>query len=254
MTVTPRDVVPEKASAEDAAALAARFAGRRVLVLGDAMVDATVRGACRRLAPDAPIPVLEVGARASARRRPGGAAAVAGLCQGLGAEVRLAALVGRDADGAFLRRLFATTDMRLTIDPRRPTTRKTRYLTHSPTAPARGGFIPLLRVDRESTDPPTPAVEDELRKAVAALLPWAEAVLISDYGKGACTPRIVGEAVDWCRRHGTPALVDPARGVDWNRYAGAACLKANDDEHRLYEAAHGGSWRGCVDRLVVTRG
>src|SRR5437667_9499227 len=110
--------------------IVARFAGRRILVLGDLMLDRYLWGRVDRISPEAPVPVVEIERESFTL---GGAANVAANLKALGAEPVLLGVVGADDDG---RRLRATLEERglatggVIEDPARPTTAKSRIVDH----------------------------------------------------------------------------------------------------------------------------
>jgi D-beta-D-heptose 7-phosphate kinase/D-beta-D-heptose 1-phosphate adenosyltransferase len=197
--------------------LLAGFPGRRVLVLGDVMLDEYVWGEVRRISPEAPVPVVEV------RRRsfvPGGAANTAANVAALGGRPVLVSVVGEDAAAATLRQLLAaggTDPDGLCADPDRPTTTKSRVVAHNQQ---------VARLDVEDRAPLSAALEDALLAAVARHLPRAEACVISDYAKGAVTPRVARELIRLARQAGRPVVVDP-KGADYTKYRGATVVKPN---------------------------
>lgn len=212
----------------DRAALAAalpRLAEARVLVVGDVMLDRYVHGEAERLSPEAPVPVLHV-SPARDREMLGGAGNVARNLAALGARCDFVSVVGDDADGETVRGLAAAergVTEHLVRVAKRITARKTRFIA---------GGQQLLRADREDRTPIDAATEDRLLAAIAAAAPGAGAVLLSDYGKGALTARIVAGALAAAGRR--PALVDPKRR-DYAAYAGAYLVTPNRKE--LAEAA-----------------
>lgn len=190
---------------------------RALAVVGDVMLDRYIRGEVRRLSPEAPIQVLEVGAESAL---PGGAANVAMKAAELDARVRLVALVGDDAPAADLRALLAARtglETRLIADPGRATTVKTRYIAHNQQ---------LLRVDREHRARAAGPVLDALAEAAFQASRSADAVILEDYGKGVLAPEVIRAALDGARQAGAPVVVDP-NGRDYRRYAGATILTPN---------------------------
>lgn len=189
-----------------------------LLVVGDVMLDAFVYGNVARISPEAPIPILSVLEEMNA---PGGAANVALNAAALGARAVVVGLVGDDSPGRELHALIgsarypAVADF--VVDAERPTTVKTRYV---------GNKQQILRSDRESTAPPRRAVEDNILARVAARLPAAQIVAISDYAKGVLTDRALTEIIATCRKAGVPVVIDPKR-AHWEIYRGAAALKPN---------------------------
>ena len=121
----------------------ARLAGRRVLVVGDAMLDEYVRGTVRRISQEAPVPVLDL---ERIDHGPGGAANAAANAAGLGAEALLVAVAGEDEAAPLLRAALAARGVKASLlaDPSRPTTRKTRIVAQGQQ---------LARVDREERSP-----------------------------------------------------------------------------------------------------
>lgn len=191
--------------------------GKRLLVVGDVMLDEYLAGDVRRVCPEAPVPVVEVNSRWHV---PGGAANAAANAAALGGKVTLGGVTGDDAAAGQLAqalRIAGVEPTGLIANPSRPTTVKLRVL-------ARGQQV--VRADTESTAP----IEGKPAELLAA---WAErvvaevdAVLLSDYGKGVLANGIVPRVIEAARRAGRPVVVDP-KGTDFWRYRGATVLKPN---------------------------
>jgi D-beta-D-heptose 7-phosphate kinase/D-beta-D-heptose 1-phosphate adenosyltransferase len=88
----------------------------------------------------------------------------------------------------------------------------------------------ILRVDSEVRDPLSPELETRLAGKLLEVLPEQDIVLISDYDKGVCTPKLLRLVIDHCRSAGVPVLVDPIRGCDYSRYRGATSMTPNRTE------------------------
>jgi D-beta-D-heptose 7-phosphate kinase / D-beta-D-heptose 1-phosphate adenosyltransferase len=193
------------------------FAGRRVLVLGDAILDRYWWGEASRLSPEAPVPVVR---KQRATCRPGGAANAAANLAALGASVELCSVAGADREADELRGAIeesgAGTDA-LLIDASRPTTTKTRIVA---------AHQQVARVDDEVTTPVTDATADRAVAVLESRLDRLTALVISDYAKGFLTPRLLQRAIAAARRAGVPVFVDP-KGMDATRYAGSTVLKPN---------------------------
>ena len=189
---------------------------RRVLVLGDAMLDRFLYGAAERLSPEAPVPVVRLARRDSMA---GGAGNVARNLAALGGEPVLLALAGEDADGAELAALLGPA-ARLLRAPGRRTTAKLRVIA---------ARQQVVRVDEEEARPATAAEEAALLAALRAALPGAGALVLSDYGKGVLTEGVCRAAIAAARAAGVPCLVDP-KGTGYARYAGADALTPNAKE------------------------
>jgi len=237
----------------------------RILVLGDLILDRYTFGNAERVSPEAPVLVLRTGA---SEVRLGGAASVARLLRGLDAEVVLAGVIGDDPEGRTLQSLAnASPPLRkggqggwgesqldsnasegapeslVLLDPTRPTTTKERFVGRTSARSAAGGQQ-ILRVDHESREPISAEIETELSQAIVALLAGNtrshsvdssafDALLISDYAKGVCTPRLLEAVIAAANARGIPVIVDPARGADFSRYRRATLVKPNRVEAEL---------------------
>lgn len=201
-----------------------RLREARLLVVGDVMLDRYWFGDVGRISPEAPVPVVKID---RTEERPGGAANVARNAAALGAQVSLLSVVGRDEAGATLRRLLKRDRItaQLHSDRGLKTTIKLRVI---------GRQQQLVRVDFE-TPPSHEALASKLRD-FRRLLRNADAVILSDYGKGGLTHIV--NMIRMARAAGKPVLVDP-KGDDYTRYRGATLITPNRAEFR--EVA--GSWK-----------
>lgn len=199
----------------------ARLKAARIAVLGDVMLDHHVYGQVRRVSDEAPVPVLHV---QSERYILGGAANVAANAAVLGAEVRLVGAVGDDAAGGRLIRMLDESHKRiaphLVVDRARPTVTKTRYL---------GGQQQIVRVDRETAAPSNAAIEDQLIENIEEAIAGCGALVVSDYGKGVLTDRVLAAAFALAKAKNIPAIVDPKR-KKLADYRGAALITPNRRE------------------------
>jgi D-beta-D-heptose 7-phosphate kinase/D-beta-D-heptose 1-phosphate adenosyltransferase len=91
----------------------------------------------------------------------------------------------------------------------------------------------MLRVDRESRELLSESVEETLLQRVLETLPEHAAVLISDYAKGVCTPRVLSTVIDAARRQGIPVIVDPGATAAYEHYRGATAITPNRLETKL---------------------
>ena len=176
------------------------FPNRRIIVLGDLMLDEFIWGEVRRISPEAPVPVVEV-KRESWHL--GGAGNVVSNLLELGAQAWPIGIVGDDEAGKLLKRHFtqhgAIIDG-LLVDASRPTTRKTRIVAHSQQ---------MVRADRESRAPISAEVENRVLEAFHSTLPEAEIVIISDYDKGLLTPRLLKHVITETQTAGKIVCLDP---------------------------------------------
>jgi rfaE bifunctional protein kinase chain/domain len=237
-------------------AIVDRFAGRKVMVLGDLMVDRYVWGHVERISPEAPVPVVEIERESAAL---GGAGNVAANLRALGAEPVLVSVVGDDADGKQLCRALAERGVdprRVIADRARPTTVKTRIIAHSQQ---------VVRTDRESRADLEGEALARLLDALGDELPGCEAMVVSDYGKGVIHPAPLERALSLARRARIPVCVDPKEShID--HYKGVSLLTPNQheagyvmgrrvvDEASLLEVGWGLQKRLDAGAVLVTRG
>ena|SRR5436309_716564 len=180
--------------------LVARFSGRRILVLGDLMLDRYLWGRVDRISPEAPVPVVEIERETFTL---GGAGNVAANLRSLGAEAILAGVVGSDDEGERLVETLRTRGVDTALvqrDLARPTTVKTRTVAHSQQ---------VVRADRESRADVNGSVLEALLAPVAERIADCDGLVVSDYGKGVITPRALAAALSAARRRGIHVSVDP---------------------------------------------
>jgi D-beta-D-heptose 7-phosphate kinase/D-beta-D-heptose 1-phosphate adenosyltransferase len=208
--------------------LTSRATERRIVVLGDVMLDRYVVGETDRLSPEAPVPVVTVRETRSAL---GGAANVAANVVAIGARCSLVGVIGDDPNGAAIRaalRKDGLDDRHLLTVPGRPTTTKTRVIARTQQ---------VVRIDEEVDT----ALDRENLERLLALalqaLESADALLLEDYNKGTLVPPLIGELIEHARRRGTPVVVDP-KFRHFFDYRGATVFKPN---RRELEAALGAS-------------
>ena len=188
---------------------------RRVLVVGDVMLDRYWHGSVDRISPEAPVPVVRVSRE---EERLGGAANVALNVKTLGSRVTLLTVVGTDSAAASLKLLLERQgiETRLGQDARLRTIVKLRVI---------GRAQQLLRIDFENE--PDHEVLQQMLDDFMRELPLHDAVLFSDYGKGGLTH--ITQMIEAARQAGKPVLVDP-KGSDYARYAGATVITPNRSE------------------------
>ncbi|MHA2620586.1 MAG: D-glycero-beta-D-manno-heptose 1-phosphate adenylyltransferase [bacterium JZ-2024 1] len=196
-----------------------KLAGKRVLVVGDLILDVTLYGEVDRISPEAPVPVLKAG---NSVLTPGGAANVAMNVKALGAEPMLIGRIGKDRYGAILRGLLARAGIStewLIVSEKVSTIRKTRMIARNQQ---------ILRVDHETVAPFTP---DEVRRATSALREGAsvaQAGVFSDYAKGV-SESLGRTFISQMRRARIPFCVDPKPSCT-HYFEGAYLLTPNHHE------------------------
>jgi rfaE bifunctional protein kinase chain/domain len=193
----------------------------RVLVVGDVMLDQFTIGRVTRISPEAPVPVV---AFERDEFRAGGAANVALNVRALGAHVDLVGLVGADEAASRLRDLLSVADVRtagLVTDEARRTTTKVRIVT------TRNQQV--ARVDYESEEAASAAIERALIDQVQDRIRHAGAVIVSDYLKGLITRPLMTAVIAAAQGRGVPVLVDP-KIPHLDHYAGATLVTPNHHE------------------------
>ena len=193
-----------------------RARGKRILVVGDAMLDVYLSGDVERISPEAPVPVIRVRERKYAL---GGAANVAQNVVAIGATCHLVAAVGCDRAGETLRTMLkalgASDDGLMAFD--RCTTQKTRILARAQQ---------LARVDEEDdadfTRSEIGPLLDQARSAIAV----ADAVVLEDYNKGVLVPEVIAEVMRLAQEGSVPVVVDP-KYSNFFLYRGATIFKPN---------------------------
>lgn len=177
------------------------FGDLSLLVVGDAMLDSYLECTSGRLCREAPVPVVTLAGR---RDAPGGAANTAVNVRSLGARARFLSVVGDDPEGGLLRRHLEGKGVDvsgLLVDPGRRTLTKQRVLAESQM---------LLRLDQGSTEPLAPAVERALIGRLLDLAPRLDGLIVSDYGYGILTRRLI-RVLEGLRPHRPPVLVVDSR-------------------------------------------
>ena len=227
-------------------ALLEKMKGRRIVVLGDAMLDVYLTGDAERISPEAPVPVVAVRGRRTAL---GGAANVAANVAAIGADCRLVAVVGDDQRGDSVRAELAPhrlSDHHLAVAAGRTTTSKTRVI-------ARGQQI--VRIDEEVDDPIPDRVATLVRQQLDGVMVDADALVIEDYNKGTLTPAVIAHGLQLARRRGVPVVVDP-KYKHFFDYRGATVFKPNRRELEqalgaAVDLAHPDALPEVLDRLGV---
>ena len=193
----------------------------RVAVIGDVMLDSYLHGDVSRISPEAPVPVMRA---VTEKVVPGGAANVAANLATLGTQVNLVGLCGRDEARnqliACLAEIGRIDCTRIVAAPDRCTTKKLRII---------GARQQIVRIDHEDLQPCDASVEDACIDAAISAIDAADVVVLSDYGKGVCSDRVIRAVIDHAARSGKKVLVDPKRR-DLAAYRGASILTPNRKE------------------------
>jgi D-glycero-beta-D-manno-heptose-7-phosphate kinase len=173
---------------------------KRIVVIGDLMLDEFVWGKVGRISPEAPVPVVQVTGESFF---PGGAANVARNLREFVDQVAVFGIVGTDRGGQQLRRLLAEQNIDTVSaieDPNFQTIVKTRVIA---------GHQQVVRVDREQIRPPTAEQVARITTEFRKILPEIHGVIFEDYGKGLLSSELVRQICDDARAAGKIVAADP---------------------------------------------
>lgn len=221
------------------------FSQRRILVVGDVMIDAYLKGKVSRISPEAPVPIVSFTSR---EERLGGAANVALNLLSLGANVTMCSVVGDDSDGQTLLRLLKDNGIHsegVILSKTRKTTLKTRVI---------GNNQQLLRVDQEQTDDISINEESRLIHVISELLDQGvDGVIFEDYNKGVLTERVISSVIAEARKRSIPTAVDP-KFKNFMAYKGVTLFKPNlkelsDGLNRMIDANDRIHFEAAVEEL-----
>ena len=202
------------------------FSGRRVLLVGDLILDRYIYGDAERISPEAPVPVLRAVDR---REAVGGSGNVAACLGALGCRAVCCGVIGADRHGDTLIRLLKELDIDTSGIVRlddRPTTTKTRLIGLAQHRHRQQ----LLRVDEEESGALPTKVSSSLTKLAVELVGQCDVVCIEDYDKGMIDESLVQDLLAEAKRQGRPLLVDPARLSGYERYRGVDVITPNREE------------------------
>lgn len=198
--------------------LTEKFAEKRILILGDIMLDRYLYGSVTRISPEAPVPVMDL---QSVDNRLGGAGNVALNLKALGCEPILCGLVGNDDEGKFISNALSENELLtsgLIWSEKRRTTLKTRVIAHGQH---------LLRVDREDRHPlDTNEMKGVKHFIENTLHQGVDAFVFQDYNKGLLNDELIRWCIALCREMGVPTLVDPKKD-HLEAYKGVTLFKPN---------------------------
>ena len=258
--MNPASMATRRAPTFTRSALAARvreFRGKRVLVVGDVILDRYLWGRATRVSPEAPVLVVDVERE---EFRLGGAANVAHNVASLGAVPMLFGVCGTDlaAGGlaTLLRERGVDPEAGMISDAARRTTVKTRIIAH---------HQQVLRADEETRDALADSSRARLLERVVAALAGADAVILSDYGKGVLSPPLLDALLPELSRRGIPTAVDP-KEEQFFRYKGVTIITPNlneaaqawgrriRNETELAEAGFGLREKLASRSVLITRG
>lgn len=193
------------------------FNSKKVLIVGDSMIDAYMWGEINRMSPEAQVPVVDV---TKHENRLGGAANVALNLQSLGATAILCSVIGNDEKGSQFLDLMKKAGLSTEgiLNTKRRTTLKTRIIAKNQHQ---------LRIDEEETHPITN--ESQFLKLIKSLMTNIDVVILQDYNKGVLTPKIITEIINLTNTKNIPSIVDPKK-INFSYYKNCTIFKPNLSE------------------------
>ncbi|WP_019961756.1 D-glycero-beta-D-manno-heptose 1-phosphate adenylyltransferase [Woodsholea maritima] len=205
---------------EDAAALIGLIRDKSIVCIGDVLLDEFVYGHVGRVSREAPVPILSEGGR---RAMLGGAGNLARNIASLGGRPTLISVIGDDHAGAMVESLGtseAQSQFVFVQEAGRFTPTKIRYVAQQQQ---------MFCVDRNPRGDINPETAGNILDAVKVQIASADAVILSDYGRGLLSRDLCQAIITLAKQHGCPVCVDP-RGADYTRYDGAYVIKPNAQE------------------------
>lgn len=196
------------------------FAGRRIAIIGDMMLDGYIMGGAKRISPEAPVPVVDV---ENEFYRFGGAANCANNILHLNAEPLPLGIIGCDRAGEIFKNLLTDLNIKsdgLVEDKNRPTTLKTRVIA---------GSQHVVRIDSESKASISPETEDRLFSLLEDSIDQIDAVILQDYNKGVLTASLIKRVIELCNKKKKLVTVDP-KFHNFFEYKGVTVFKPNRKE------------------------
>ncbi len=180
------------------------FPGKRIVIIGDLVADQFLHGTISRVSREAPVFILRHDTTVTV---PGAAANTAANLASLGATPYLIGVVGDDPNGRGL--LDALTKLGVSgegilVDEKFSTTTKVRVLAGQNYAARQQ----VIRIDYEDRSPLKTGTKELLRQRLSALASGADAIIVSDYDRGAVFAEIFADAVVISRERGIPLIVD----------------------------------------------
>lgn len=234
------------------------FNDLRILVIGDAMIDAYLWGDVERISPEAPVPVIS---KTEKENRLGGAANVAINIKSLGAKPILASVIGSDDRAETFKDLMDSqnlTKQGIFESNTRITTIKTRIISHNQH---------LLRVDEEANEKLNTETETAFLNHLLYIInqEQIDSIVFEDYDKGSITPKIIKEIVTEANNKSIPVLVDPKKR-NYYHYKNVTFFKPNFKElveglnvqidksnyEAVFEAAKNMHTEQSIDWMMVT--
>lgn len=189
---------------------------KKILIIGDIMIDTYYVGEVKRISPEAPVPVVRINNTYSVL---GGAANVARNLIGLECQPVILGLIGDDSNGKMIQQMFYNSKIEHYLFPTLESTiSKIRIL---------GNNQQIARIDFEKENQTITEKEEKfLKEIMEEIIPNVDVVVVSDYGKGVCNNYICKSAIELSIQHNKPTIIDP-KGINWEKYEKATIITPN---------------------------
>ena len=196
------------------------FKNKKILVIGDLILDEFIWGQVSRISPEAPVPVVWVKDESF---MPGGASNVANNINSLGGRAYMVGVVGNDDRAGILKGELEHRGVNVDgifTDPERPTILKTRVIAHQQQ---------VVRIDKEKTDPLKDKIVNRIINYIENVIDEVDGLIVEDYGKGLITPKLLDKIVPLAKKKKKIIAVDP-KEEHFSYYKGVTVLTPNNNE------------------------
>ncbi len=193
------------------------YTKKKILVIGDIILDAYEFGRVDRISQEAPVPIVSIDRKS---HKPGGAANVALNLSGLGATIELIGIAGNDNNHDELKKCFKRNDninLHLVKDKNRPTSIKTRIIADGKQ---------IARLDEEHTNDINLEIEQEIKNIFDLKFANVDGIIIEDYNKGTLTKDVISHVTRVAAKKNIPVYVDPKHN-NYDSFKGVRLFKPN---------------------------
>lgn len=195
------------------------FNDKKIIVIGDVMIDSYIWGSVDRISPEAPVPIVAVEKR---ENRLGGAANVGINIKSLGATPFLCSVIGKDQKGDEFLQLMKDGDLPqrgILQSNKRITTTKFRVI---------GNNTQILRVDEEIQSDLEKEEQQNLFENITEIIEEEniDAIIFQDYDKGIINESLITSVVDFANKKSIPIVVDPKK-KNFLNYKNVSLFKPN---------------------------
>jgi len=196
------------------------FRDKKILVIGDLILDEFIWGKVSRISPEAPVPVVWVDNESF---MPGGASNVANNINSLGGKAHIVGVVGNDERAGILKGELEHRGVNIDgifTDPQRPTILKTRVIAHQQQ---------VVRIDKEKVEPLRDSSIKKIVSFIEGAIDEVDGLIVEDYGKGLITPKLLEKVIPIAKKKRKIIAVDP-KEEHFSYYKGVTLLTPNNAE------------------------